>query len=131
MAKAAANEAIDSLDRCMRSFHVEEVETHRAGFRPPGADPMPDRLLGVLRHQAFEFSLGLLVLEMYSPGPRKDTGELRPRVGGVHVDNAYRLESRSWRFDPKQGRSLSTLNATPELALGGEDEMLIKRIGTN
>src|SRR5262249_33966350 len=66
---------------------------------------------------------------MSRPGPRKDTGELRPRIGGAHVDNAYRPESRFWRFDPEQSRSLSALNATPELAFGREDEMLIKRIG--
>ena len=62
-------------------------------------------------------------------GSREDRGELRPSVGRSHVDNTDRLEPRFWRFDPEQLRLFSALNAAPELALRGNDEMLIERIG--
>jgi hypothetical protein len=92
-------------------------------------DAVADRLFGILRHEGFEFCLGLLVFEMRLPGSREDRGELRPGIGGRHVDNAHRFKPRFWRFDPEQLRLLATLDAAPELALGGDDQVLIERIG--
>jgi len=39
---------------------------------------MADRFLGILRHQTFEFSLGLFVLKMRRPGACEDHGKLGP-----------------------------------------------------
>ena len=90
---------------------------------------MADRLLGILRHQALKFGLGLLVLEMRLPGANKDAGELRPGIRGAHVDDPHRLNARLWRLDPEQGWRLATFDTAPELPLGGDDEVLIERIG--
>src|SRR5712691_409047 len=82
LASAVAMAPIDSLDRCMGALHPalegEEVKAHRPGFRALGPNPMPDRLLGVLRHEAFQFGLGSLMLEISPPGPPEHAGELRP-----------------------------------------------------
>src|SRR4029077_15220010 len=87
LASAAARQAMDSLDRCcIAALQAEEVETDGAGFRPPGADAMAPRLLGILRHKALQFSLGLFVFEVGRPGPGKDAGEFRPDIRGAHVD---------------------------------------------
>src|SRR5271169_4378974 len=100
-ASAPAREAMDSLDRCMAALLDEEVEAHGPGFRAFGADAMADRLLGILRHQALELGLGLLVLEVGVPGPGKDAGEFRPGIGAVHVDNSDRLDARFRWLDPE------------------------------
>jgi hypothetical protein len=120
---------MDSLDRCMTTLHVEEVETHRPGFRPPGPDPMPGRLLGILRHEALELGLGLLMLEMGRPSPRKDPSELCPGIRGAHVDDPHRLDARLRRLDAEWARSLAAFYAAPEFPLSGNDEVPIKGIG--
>jgi hypothetical protein len=61
LASAAAIAPIDSLERWMRGLLVEKVKAHRPRARALGPDPMPDRLLGILRHQAFELGLGILM----------------------------------------------------------------------
>src|SRR5580704_15013637 len=101
LANAAARQAMDSLDRCMAALLVEEVEAHGSGFRAFGADAVTDRLLGILRHKALQFGLGLFVFEMSHPGPGKDAGEFRPRIGAAHVDNPDRLDARFRRLDPE------------------------------
>jgi Transposase, Mutator family len=72
---------MDSLDRRTAALLDEEVEAHGAGFRAFGADAMPDRFLGILRHKALQFGPGLFVFEVGGPGPGKDAGEFRPGVG--------------------------------------------------
>ena len=90
---------------------------------------MADRLFGILRHQALEFSPGLLVLEMRLVGAREDRGKLSPGIGCSHVDDADCFQPRLGRFDAEQLRLLTAHNAAPELALGGDNQMLIERIG--
>src|SRR5437879_4108614 len=68
LAKAEASAATDSLDRCMDGLRGQDVETHRPRFRPLGPHPVPDRLLGVLRHQALEFTFRPLMVEKGLPG---------------------------------------------------------------
>jgi hypothetical protein len=63
----------------IRSYH--KVKADGTGFRALGADAVADGLFGILRHQAFELGLGLLVFEMSGPGPGEDRGELRPGIG--------------------------------------------------
>src|ERR1700722_13280402 len=129
LASAAARLAMDGLDLCTAALHAEEVKTHRAGFRALGADAVPDRLLGILRHQTLQFRLGLFVFEMRRTGPRESSRKLRPCIRRAHVDNADCLDAWLWRLDPEQPRRLSAFDAAPELALRGDDEVLIKRVG--
>src|SRR3977135_517202 len=84
-ASAAARVPIDSLDRCMGCLHAQDIEAHRSGFRPFGPYAMPDRLLGVFRHQALELDLGILVLEKSRSGPAKHPGMLGPGIGRTHI----------------------------------------------
>src|ERR1700682_5737325 len=88
LASAAAMVPIDSLDRCMGCPHAQDIEAHRAGFRPFGPKAMPDRLLGVFRHQALELGLGALVLQESRPGPGKHPSKLGPGIGRAHIDDA-------------------------------------------
>ena len=90
---------------------------------------MANCLLGVIGYQALELSLCLLVLEMSRPGPRKDRSELRPGIRGTHVHDSNGLDARLRWVDAKQGRGLAGLDTPPELPLGGDDEVLIERIG--
>jgi hypothetical protein len=60
---AAAIMPIVSLERCTTILRLDEIEADRTRFRALGADTVPDRLLGVLRHQRFQLSLRSLVLK--------------------------------------------------------------------
>src|SRR4051794_25513450 len=55
-ARAAAMVPMFSLERCMTPLHREVVEADGAGFRPLRPNPMPERLLRVLRHEHLEFA---------------------------------------------------------------------------
>src|SRR5580704_4548923 len=120
---------MDGLDLCTAALHAEEVEAHRARFRALGPDAMPSRLLGILWHQTLQFCFGLFMFEVRRTGPRENRSELRPGIGGAHVDDADGLDSWLWRLDPEQPRWLAALDAAPELALRRDDEMLVERIG--
>src|SRR5580692_5114848 len=91
LAKAAARLAMDGLDLCTATLHAEEIKAHRARLRTLGADAMADRLLGIVRHQTLQFCLGLFMFEVRRTGPREGSSELRPGIGGTHVDDADRL----------------------------------------
>src|SRR4029077_1612876 len=71
LANAVASAAIEGLDRCMApllSRLCQKVKADGTGFGAHRAQPVRDRLLGVLGHQAFELGLGLLVFEMGDAG---------------------------------------------------------------
>src|SRR5215471_15423710 len=59
----------------------------------------------------------------------EDSSKLCPGIRGAHVDDPHRFDARLGRFNTKQSRGLAVLNAAPEFSLGGDDEMLIERIG--
>src|SRR4051812_7056227 len=91
LARAAAMVAIESLERCMADApRAQDIKAHRAGFGAFGPDPVPSRLLGVLRHEAFELRLGILMLEVGLLGAAEHPGEFGPRIGRAHVDNPHR-----------------------------------------
>ena len=113
----------------MAALHLEQIEADGAGFRALGANAVADRLLGVFRHQAFQFGLGFLMLEEGGAGRAEYAGEFRPGIGGAHVDDPHRLDPRPRRLDAEQARGLAALDAAPELPLGGEQEVLVERIG--
>ena len=129
LASAAAKLPIELLDCCMVIFSFEEFECDGAGFRPFGAYAMADSLLCIFGHQGLQFGLGFFVLEICRLGPGKASGELRPGIGGAHIDNANRLDPRLWRLDPKQSRRLAIFDTAPEFPLSGDDEVLVERIG--
>src|SRR6266540_3716134 len=131
LASAAASAAIDSLDRCIGGLPVQNVETHSAGSRAARAYTVADRLLGVLGHQGLQLALGALMLIVGFACLAKDASELRPAVGGTHVDDADRLDPGPWRVDPEEPRRLAALNEPPELLLGGQQEVLIERVCGN
>src|SRR5689334_16884224 len=67
-ASAAAIAPMVSLLRCMGDLQIEEIETDGSGLGALGPDPVPGRLPGVLRHQALQLGLGLLVFQEGLPG---------------------------------------------------------------
>src|SRR3984957_1109614 len=87
LARALAMAPIDSLDRCIAGLHFKEIKADGAGFGALGPDAVPDGLLGVLRHQALEFGLGVFVLQKGGSALPKQAGEFRPRIGRTHVDD--------------------------------------------
>src|SRR5438270_9089604 len=63
LAKAAASAATDSLDRCMGGLRRQDVKADRARSRPLPAHSVPDRLPGVLRHEALELGFCPFMVE--------------------------------------------------------------------
>jgi hypothetical protein len=78
LASAAAIAPIVSLDRCMAVLLGGKIEADRAGLRALGANAVPGRLFGVLRHQGLELGLGALMVDKGGAGGAEETGELRP-----------------------------------------------------
>src|SRR5205085_12061008 len=68
LASAAAIAPMLSLARCIGCLHFQQIETHRAGFRAFGAQPMADGLSGVLRDELLQLGFGVFVLEEGWPG---------------------------------------------------------------
>jgi hypothetical protein len=112
-------------------LRFEEFERDGARLRALRAHAMSDGLLRVLRYQGLQFRAGTFMLEVNRVGSGIERREFRPGVGGAHIDNTDRLDARFWRVDPKQARRLATLDAAPERLLGGNDEVLVERIGAN
>src|SRR5262245_50082337 len=98
LARAEASAATDSLDRCMGGLRRQNVEAHRPRFRSLCPHPMPDRLLGVLRHQRLELALRALMVEKGFPGVAEERCELGPRVRRAHIDNADGLNAGARRL---------------------------------
>src|SRR5262245_2316200 len=128
LARALAIAPIDSLERCMIELRSYEVETDSTRFRPLGPHPMPDRLLGVLRHQCLQFGLGILVFEKSRTRAAENPCKFRPRVRRAHVDDAYGLNTNPRWLRQEHARRLTRFNTTPELFLSCEQEMLVERI---
>ena len=120
---------MEPLDCCMAILRIQELKGDGTGFGALGAHAMADRLLRVLRHEAFQFSLGALVFEKCRVSSSKRAGEFCPGIGRAHIDDTDRRNARLRRLDAEEGRGLAALDTPPELPLGGDNEMLIKRIG--
>src|SRR3954466_14200126 len=106
-----------SLDRGITGLRLLEIKTNRAGFRAFGPDAMPNRFLGVLRHQLLQLGLGGVVFGMGAAGLTKHTCEFGPGIRCAHVDDSDRLDLGPGRLDIKQARGLAALDAAPELSL--------------
>src|SRR5215831_14477052 len=62
LARAEASAATVSLERGMGRLRLQHIKTYRPRFRALGFHAMPNRLLGILRHQGFELAFGLFVV---------------------------------------------------------------------
>src|ERR1700756_5180782 len=92
---------------------------------------MSDRLFGILGHQYLEFGFGALVLEEGLTRVAVNRRELCPRVRSAHVDYANGLNFWPRRLDAEQARGLAYLDASPELPLCRQKEMLVERVCRN
>src|SRR5499427_7693168 len=90
---------------------------------------MPDRLLGVLWHEAFELRLRVLMLQMGLACAPKYAGEFGPGIGRIHVDDPHRLNASSRWLDAEEARALAALDASPEFLFRRQKKVLIERIG--
>src|SRR5882724_3981720 len=81
LASAPAMAPIDSLQRCIAGLHLKEIKADGARLGAFGPQAVPDRLLGVLGHQALQFGLGVLVLEKRRSALAENPGEFRPGIG--------------------------------------------------
>src|SRR6516165_1198166 len=90
---------------------------------------MPDRLLGVLWHEAFELRLGVLMLEMGLACAPKYAGEFGPGIRRIHIDDPQRLNASSRWLDAEEARALAALHAAPEFLFRRQKKVRIERIG--
>src|SRR6516162_5131248 len=128
LARAAGMLPIDSLERCTTTLRLEQIKADSARFRALGTYAVADRFFGVLRHQRFQLGLRALMVQKGLPGAAEQTGEFRPRIRSTHIDDPDRLDSWLGRLDTKQARGLTVLDASPELPLGSDNQVLVKRI---
>src|ERR1700722_11371665 len=128
-ARAAAKLPMEPLDCCMAILSIQEVKGDGPGFGAVGAHPVSNCSLRVLRHKAFQLSLSALVFEKSQVCSSKRAGEFCPGIGSAHIDSTDRCYPGLRWLDAEEGRRLAALNAAPKLPLGGDNQMLIKRIG--
>src|SRR5258707_7022885 len=89
---------------------------------------MPDRLLGVLGNERLELAFGPLMIQKGASGAAEQRGKLGPRVRRAHIDNADRLDPRSWWLGIDEVRRLAGLHASPELLLRRDQDTEIERV---
>src|SRR5439155_10597237 len=104
LARAPAIAPMVALVCCMTDLRLIKIKADRAGFRALGADAMPDRLLGVRRHQSLQLGLCGVVLEIRRAGLTKHASKFRPGIGCTHVHDPHRLDPGPGRLDPEQAR---------------------------
>src|SRR4029077_16823588 len=115
LASAEARAATDSLDRGIRRLRHQDLEAHGARFRALCSYAMPDRLLGVLRHQSLELTFRPLVIEKGLSGIAEEPGKLRPGIRRAQLDVAECLDSWPRCLGIDQMGRLAGLDAAPEL----------------
>src|ERR1700733_2957501 len=107
---------------------AQEIKADGSRLRAFRPNAMADRLLRIVRHQAFELGFGSLMLEVSIAGANEDIGEFAPGIRAAHVDYMDGLNARSRWVYTEESRRFTCLDATPELALGRDDEMLVEGI---
>src|SRR3954451_4742556 len=75
LASAPAIAPMVSLERCMGRLRLLQIKTDGAGFRTFGPDSVPNRFLGVLRHQLLELGFRRVVFGMGAAGLTKHACE--------------------------------------------------------
>src|SRR5215212_11795990 len=77
-------------------------------------------------------TVGLRMLDKGWSGSAVDGRELGPGVRVTHVDRPHRFNARPWCLKPRrEARGFAGLDAAPELLLGGEQKVLIERVGVD
>ena len=109
LAKAAAKETMDSLDRCRATalaFVAAIGEAAGKEIKADGTDP--DRLarmpwpIASLASSGIRHLSSVLACSCLRWGlPGKDAGELRPGIGRAHIDNTDRLDLGFGRLNPE------------------------------
>src|SRR6266436_7970787 len=84
-ARAPAIAPMVSLQRCMTDLRDLEVKADGARFGSLGPDAMPDRLLGILRHQLLQLDFRGFMIEESCARLAKHPGEFRPGIGRAHI----------------------------------------------
>src|ERR1700690_3011923 len=124
---------MESLVRCMTALLAavtgQKIKADGACLRALGPDAMAACFLGILGHKPLELGLGSFMLDVSRSRLGKDAGELRPGIGGSHIDHPHRRDPRFWRLNAKRLWLLAALDTAPELPLGRDNEVLIERIG--
>src|SRR6266545_7847378 len=128
LAKAAASAATDSLDRGMGDLRLQHVKANGARFRALGFHAVPNGLPGILRHQGFELAFGPFVVEKGAAGVAKERGELGPRIGRAHIDDADGLDARPRRLGIDEMGRFAGLHAAPELLFRRHQDAKIKGV---
>src|SRR3954451_21811146 len=74
----------------------------------------------------------LRMLDKSWSGSAVDGRELGPGGRVTHVDRPHRFNARPWCLKPRrEARGFAGLDAAPELLLGGEQKVLIERVGVD
>src|SRR5260370_15381448 len=89
---------------------------------------MSDRLLGVLGNERLELAFGPLMIQKGGSGAAEQRGKLGPRVRRAHIDNADRLDPRSWWLGIDEMGRLAGLHASPELLLRRDPDHKRERV---
>src|SRR5205809_864158 len=113
----------------MADLAIENLEADRARLRALCPESVADGLLGVFGQEGLKLVLGMLVLKERCAGGAIDTRQLSPGIRRGHINDAHRLDSRSWSFDSKKAWGLAVLHTAPELLFRCEQEVLVERVG--
>src|SRR5262245_5707398 len=124
--RTAARRSYRSNLRSSGSRHPIIRRRRHAILRSP--HPVPDRLLGVLRHQLLALALRALVVDKSFPGVAEECCELGPRVRRAHIDKANGLDARPRRLYHDEVRNFAGLDAAPELLFRRYQDGEIERV---
>src|SRR3954451_4189531 len=92
---------------------------------------MAKGFLRVLWHECFQVALSLLMLDEGWSGSAIHGRELGPGVRLTHVDRPHGFDPWPGWLDAEEARGLARFDAAPELLLGGEQKVLIERVGVD
>src|SRR5690242_17877591 len=98
----------------MPRLSFQNIEPDGARFNAPSAHSMPDRFLGVLRHERLQFGLGAFVIKKSASRAAKRRSEFRPRVGCAHIHYSEDLKPRSRRLGIYKVRRVPRLYTAPK-----------------
>lgn len=121
--------ASELLHRCMRLSAGEQINADRARLGALGTSAMADRLLGVLRQEAFPLRFGPLLDLPGISGAGKARRTFRLRIEGAHVITGP-ASMRGLGGSPSSRRRGFHFPRSARIALGGDDQVLVERVGT-
>src|SRR6476660_444459 len=81
LARAPAIAPIDSLERCMTDLRHLEIKADGARLGSLGPNAVPNRFLGILRHEFLQLNFRCFMIEESCAGLTKHAGKFRPGIG--------------------------------------------------